>query len=124
MRNQYVQGSYTPQSSWGSGSRRPGQAWMLRSRHLLTYGIGGLVPLPQGRHENRERISKRSGGWGTGLSAQRTRLSRSHTLGEAPGGQHRLPAPLLQLLAGAQDQSFPSLPLASSAGVAGTFLPP
>lgn len=64
MRSQYVQGSYAPQSNWGSGSRRPGQARILKSRHILTYGIGGLIPPPQGRHANRERISKRSWGWG------------------------------------------------------------
>lgn len=79
MRNQYVQGSYTPQSNWGSGSRRPGQARILRSRHLLTYGNRGLVPPPRGWHASRERISKR--GWGLASLPSR-HISPDHTHSE------------------------------------------
>lgn len=106
-----------------------------RSRRLLTYWIGGLLPPPpRGRDASRERISKRSRRLGPASRQADTSLSVTYTPSEKRGAGNtgcRLlscfqpppapPAPPPP--AGAQDRPLTSLLPAGSAGVSGTLRP-
>lgn len=98
-------------------------------------GLEGFNPLTPGRYANRVRISKRRSGEGggekgrgypgAGLSAEKTSLSRSHTLSPRSVGPkaHRCPFLSLQPPSRGPGPTVTSLLSAASPGVSGTLCP-
>lgn len=116
-----------PAEGTGAGAADAPGSQEPRSRRLLTYRIGGLVPppAPGGGTPAESGSQSGAGGWGRPLRRADTSLSVTYTRTE----KIRAGKPSCRLLsclrppAGAQDWPLPSLVRAGSAGASGTLLP-
>lgn len=80
IHNHYVQRFLLPATQLGVLAPAPWAGPDPRSRYPVTYGTGGLVLPTQGVGCKLKVDVKAERGAGAGLSAEQTRLSRSHTL--------------------------------------------